>query len=444
MSTRTIRAVIGKNFGDEGKGLAVDYFCSRAVNALVVKHNGGAQAGHTVEQGGRRFVFHQLSAGSFRRSDTLWARTYYPDLYKLREEEEEFAAVAGFRPTVLSDAATPVTLIDDVLINMFLETRRGAARHGSCGMGIYEATLRTRTGFGFTVGDFLSCDAATLTARILRFREEYVSGRIATALSENEGTAGGGSRSSGEELFGFEKNASPEEILRRGLPGAEYLELLQSRHIVGNYVDEMLRNAAKYITVAGDVGELLRSREAIIFESGQGLLLDEDNRRYAPHISASRTGLANPVMLLTEHGLALTEAVYVTRTYVTRHGAGPLPYECSRESLGIASEDATNVENPWQGKIRFATHGSAEEFTEPVREDLRCCEGEPQNPECGTSPEAVRTSLFVTHLDETNRRVLMADGATEIESFQKERAVREVFEGAYWAFGRGADDVVRP
>ena len=412
MSTRTVRVVIGKNFGDEGKGLAVDYFCSKSPEALVVKHNGGAQAGHTVEQGERRFVFHQLSAGSFRRSDTLWARTYYPDLYKLREEVEEFAAVAGFRPAVYSDAAAPVTLIDDVIVNMLLETRRGAARHGSCGMGIYEANLRTRAGFGLTVGDFLSCDAATLTARILRTREEYTRKRIAEALAAVEADRAG--------------EAFPADDACK-----QYLELLASENVVENYVDEMLRNAAAFTEIAGDVGALLSKRENIVFESGQGLLLDEDNRRFAPHISASKTGLRNPVAILAEHGLEPTEAVYVTRTYVTRHGAGPLPYECTREALGIAAEDATNVENPWQGSIRYATHGTAEEFTEPVLADLRGS-GVGQN---------LRCSLFVTHLDETGHGFLTADGPETAESFLARVPVRDTFAGYYAAAGREAADV---
>ena len=442
MSTRTIRVVIGKNFGDEGKGLAVDYFCSRAPRTLVVKHNGGAQAGHTVEQSGRRFVFRQLSAGSFRRSDTLWARTYYPDLYKLREEEEEFAAVAGFRPMVWSDAAAPVTLIDDVLINQFLETRRGAARHGSCGMGIYEATLRTKAGLGLTVGDIVSENTVSLTARILQIRREYTRKRIAEAIaavaSENERADGGrstaeaGSMTNGCVTAGVSSGSvTAEEILRQGLPGAEYLEMLQSDEIVENYAEEMLRNAAKYVSVAEDVGVLLRSSENIVFESGQGLLLDENSRRFAPHISASKTGLANPVMILAEHGLAPTEAVYVTRSYVTRHGAGPLPYECTREELGIAVSDATNVDNPWQGAIRYATHGTPEEFTEPVREDLKSCRG------------SVCASLFMTHLDETDGCVLTANGPEEHGIFRGRSEIRDVFGAGYAVFGREAGDVVR-
>ena len=138
-----IRAVIGKGFGDEGKGLATDYFCSKASDSLVIKHNGGAQAGHTVETDDKRFVFHQLSAGSFRNADTFWADSYYPDLYKLGEEIEEFYALSGIRPRIYCDAQTNVTLIDDVLINMLLELSRGDNRHGSCGMGINECDLRT-------------------------------------------------------------------------------------------------------------------------------------------------------------------------------------------------------------------------------------------------------------------------------------------------------------
>ena len=83
---KNIRAIIGKGFGDEGKGLATDFFCCKVPGTLVIKHNGGAQAGHTVETQGKRFVFHQLSAGSFRMADTYWADSYYPDLYKLGEE----------------------------------------------------------------------------------------------------------------------------------------------------------------------------------------------------------------------------------------------------------------------------------------------------------------------------------------------------------------------
>ena len=80
----SIKAVIGKNFGDEGKGLATDYLAMLSKRAghscIVVRHNGGAQAGHTVEASGKRFIFREISSGTLRGADTLWAPTFMPDL----------------------------------------------------------------------------------------------------------------------------------------------------------------------------------------------------------------------------------------------------------------------------------------------------------------------------------------------------------------------------
>lgn len=58
------RVVIGANFGDEGKGLVTDWLCAQGAG-VVVRFNGGAQAGHTVETPEGRHVFHHLGSGTF-------------------------------------------------------------------------------------------------------------------------------------------------------------------------------------------------------------------------------------------------------------------------------------------------------------------------------------------------------------------------------------------
>lgn len=59
------RAVIDSNFGDSGKGLMVDYLCQTG-GEVVVRFNGGANAGHTVvTPEGLRHVFRHFGAGSF-------------------------------------------------------------------------------------------------------------------------------------------------------------------------------------------------------------------------------------------------------------------------------------------------------------------------------------------------------------------------------------------
>ena len=416
-----IRAVIGKGFGDEGKGLAVDNFCSKVPNALVLKHNGGAQAGHTVEPNGKRFVFHQLSSGSFRHASTFWADSFYPDLYKLGAEAEEFRGVSGFVPTVFCDIRTKVTLIDDVLINMLLETLRGGARHGSCGMGINECDQRSKAGYGMSVYDFLSQDANALMQRMFEIRNTYGRERIRAAIQE-EAEAG-----SLGALHG-----TVDEILKKAALNAEareYLECLSSKAVIENAVEEMQRNVAKYVTIIEDIGKLLREHESIVFESGQGLLLDGENKRFYPHVSASRTGLFHPVRILKEAGLYLDEAVYVTRSYVTRHGAGPLPYECGPDVLGITERDETNIPNPWQGSIRYATHGTMEEFLEPVQEDLQSVNAL-KDEALGTKPET-KASLFLTHLNESNGTLLMADRALPVAELMQDKAFRRFFDRCY-------------
>ena len=68
-----VYSVIGMNFGDEGKGFIVNNLCKELIiknnNLIVVRTNGGSQAGHTVEDKGVRHVFHHFGSGTFQLVD---------------------------------------------------------------------------------------------------------------------------------------------------------------------------------------------------------------------------------------------------------------------------------------------------------------------------------------------------------------------------------------
>jgi adenylosuccinate synthase len=266
-------------------------------------------------------------------------------------------------------------------------------------MGINECDLRTKAGFGITVKDVMGLDAQELAEKILDIRNAY-----------------GRRRLSELGLYGCESESGEMR---------ELYDMLSSSDVVMNSVDEMKRNAERYVTLCEELPGLLKSREQVIFESGQGLLLDSENEEFAPHVTASRTGLYNPCRILAECGLELSEAVYVTRSYVTRHGAGPLPYECAPAELGITSPDITNVHNPWQGSIRYARHGSFEEFVSPVREDLD-----------ESSSGNITASLFITHLNETDGKLMTACGDIPAEEFVSERVIGDTFSRFYKAYDR--------
>ena len=370
MTGRTA-AVIGVGFGDEGKGLATDYLCAGFDNATVIRHNGGAQAGHTVIFGDRRFVFHQLSSGSFRHADTYWAQTFMPDLYKLEAELSDFKEVSEYMPVIYADPDTCPTFLDDILINMALEKSRGEKRHGSCGMGINEASLRIRAGFGMTIQTIKASDAGSLFRELLRIRRSYVFARL-DSLGLKTGELG------------------------------EYGELLDSETALFNYAEQMAK-CAGYINVADKCEAYFSGRDRVVFEGAQGLLLDSENKEYSPHVTASRTGLTNPLLLCDKYGLRLDLVVYVMRSYVTRHGAGPLPYECEKEALGSISEDLTNRENEWQGKLRYGRYESPVSLASRILKDLEDCDSE--------------ASLFITHLNETDGAVRFSSGDLTVDKF---------------------------
>ena len=376
-------AVIGACFGDEGKGLVTDALCAEG-RCAVVRHNGGAQAGHTVVHGGKRFVFHQIGSGSFRGADTVWGENFLPDLYKLGEEYESFRNMSGIAPRIFACKDTKVTLIDDVLINMALETSRGEGRHGSCGMGINEADLRGRAGFGVDMGWLKSHSAENLFHRMKEIRHGYGAVRL--------------------KVLGLDTDKL-----------GEYGELLSDDNVLRSVAEQMQKNLE--LTDIAEDSHLARY-DSIVFEGAQGLLLDSDNREYYPHVTASRTGLDEPLRFCQKHGITLDSAVYVMRSYVTRHGAGLLPNECPPEKLGEISPDKTNVTNPWQGSIRYAPHRSPEYLLEAIRRDLN-----------DRAPESV--GLAVTHLNETGGMIRFSSGDIKAEDILTHSIFSSVFSIIY-------------
>lgn len=353
-------AVIGNNYGDEGKGLAVDYLTLSGHN-LVVRHNGGAQAGHTVDREDGRFVFHELSSGSFNGADTYWANTFFPDLYKLEEEISDFSKVTSNKVKIYASPSCYITLLYDVYLNQKREEKRGADKHGSCGMGIWEATKRSQNGYGITLGEIYSGTANELASKLSKIEAEYVSSKVAK--------------------FGINEELN--------------LDIFKYASILKDALE-------KYVVLVDDEQCFLMSYDNVVFEGGQGLLLDTARDDLWPHTTCSRTNLTNPAMILSSHGIKLDEAVYVTRSYLTRHGAGPF-----NEDTELDYEDETNVPNPWQDKIRFGRFESSLSLIDRAVKDCRA-----------NCPDA-KTSLFVTHLNETCDKVLTESGDIEIDEFKK-------------------------
>lgn len=376
-------AVIGNNYGDEGKGLAVDYLTLSGHN-LVVRHNGGAQAAHTVDREDKRFVFHELSSGSFNGADTYWASAFLPDLYKLEEEINEFSEVSSNPVSIYASPDCSIILLYDVYLNQKREESRGADKHGSCGMGIWEATKRSLTDYRLSLRDIASLSITGLAARLKQIENEYVALKISK--------------------FGISDTLD--------LDTEKYSSILKSA-------------LEKNVTLVDDELGFFLSYDNVVFEGGQGLLLDTARDDLWPHTTCSRTNITNPVMLLGSHGLKLDEAVYVTRSYLTRHGAGPF-----EEDSALVFVDETNKPNPWQGSMRFGRFGSASEPVSRAVNDSR-----------ENCPYDVKTSLFVTHLNETNDMICARGGDVSISDFES-IATQSGIDKLYLSYDRYSRNVI--
>jgi adenylosuccinate synthase len=328
-------AVIGAAFGDEGKGLMTDYFCRQAgEEPTVVRFCGGANAGHTVvTPEGDRHVFHHFGAGTLAGARTYLSRYFLVNPVLWRVEYEALQG-RGLRTRLFVDREAPLTTVYDMLENQRAELAR-TNRHGSCGAGIHATMERN-------VHATARLFAGDLERPVyLRDRVQYIR-ECCTAVEGRE-----------DEVF--ERFLADCERMRA------QINLCDSR-------------------VISDRGS------EVIFEGSQGLLLDQDNKWFFPHVTHAKTGLGNVLQIADEADIEQIDAVYVTRPYLTRHGAGELP----GEDPELHYFDNTNEPNRWQGALRFAPMNT-DLIEMAIGNDLEWARGWSGN---------VTPVLAVTHMDQ--------------------------------------------
>lgn len=325
--------VIGANYGDEGKGLTIDYLArQQAVKGqapLVVRFNGGAQAGHTVTTpDGQAHIFQHVGAGSFNAgARTYLSSQFIVNPYTLRKE---LATInKRFTPLLYAHPQCIVTTIFDMALNSIAELARGAQRHGSCGMGVNETVTRNLAGFQLRLGQVakLSIDAIALILRDIV--EKWVPQRL-EALGLGQ-----------VELHQHELYAAVLTDSTNFIRQAEQLkELIQPLHVLDkSALDQLIAS--------------VQPGQDVLFEGAQGLALDEFLGTF-PYVTRSICGLPSALAVgAFELGITEFEPLYITRAYLTRHGAGPLPHE-GELITDKPLHDTTNVENMWQGSLRKA------------------------------------------------------------------------------------------
>lgn len=277
-------AVVGSQWGDEGKGKIVDWLSSRA--DVVVRFQGGHNAGHTLVIDGVEYKLHLLPSGIVRKNKlSIIGNGVVVDPWALLKEIGDVAEKGITITHENLKVAENVNLILPIhaAMDRALEAARGDKKIGTTGRGIgptYEDKVARR---GIRL-----CDLK---------HPELVREKL-------------------ENLF-MHHNA-----LLKGL-GVEPMD-------VGNAYQELMDVSAKILPFAAPVWKVLdEARHAgkkILFEGAQGLMLDVDHGTY-PFVTSSNTVSASAGMGAGVGPKAIGYVLGITKAYTTRVGTGPFPTE---------------------------------------------------------------------------------------------------------------------
>ena len=175
---QNVKLIIGANYGDEGKGLATDFFGAQAADSfgtINVLTNGGPQRGHTVELAdGRRHVFKHFGAASFRGAASYFAEQFIVNPMEFMREYDDLRAVHAAPETYMNPRCRFSTPWDMLTNQLFLEKN---GLHNSCGFGIWETVLRYQKGFGISFGAFAAMNREDRIAYLRRLRDGYFADR---------------------------------------------------------------------------------------------------------------------------------------------------------------------------------------------------------------------------------------------------------------------------
>ncbi len=310
-ATKGHTCVVGLGWGDEGKGKAVDLLC--AEHDVVVRYNGGANAGHTVRIGEESFALHLLPSGvpqGGKRS--VIGPGVVIDIETLLAEIDELArrGVTVGDNLFISDRAhvvMPYHKLEDRL------SEAAASEDDRIGT--------TSRGIGFCYADKMRRTTAVRICDL--FRPEQLKERVGEVVRQKQA------------IF---------DALYQNVPRLNAAEI----------ADDLLRSAERIRPLVCDTTELLQDRIAagdrILFEGANGTLLDVDHGTY-PFVTSSGTtanslggGAGVPVRFVSN-------IVGVTKAYATRVGRGPFVTELKDET-GDAIRKAGNEFGTTTGRPR--------------------------------------------------------------------------------------------
>jgi adenylosuccinate synthase len=277
-------AVLGAQWGDEGKGKIVDLLTPNF--SIVARYQGGHNAGHTVYAGGRKFVLRLLPSGILHDGITcVIGNGLVVDPQALFAEIDELgrAGVAVGDRLVISDKAHLILPYHREL-DLLSEARRGERKIGTTSRGIgpaYEDKIARR---GVRVGDLAN------------------PGSLTEAVQHNV--------------------AARNRLIAEST--MDWRQVIEDLRTAWARMSPWVTDVSLFLARARAAGR------SIMFEGAQGTLLDIDHGTY-PYVTSSNATVGGVCTGLGVGPRAIDAVLGVAKAYTTRVGEGPLPTELTGE-----------------------------------------------------------------------------------------------------------------
>lgn len=287
-----VKVVTGANLGDEGKGMTAFHLAKEAISHKEKVLSILYNGGVQRGHTANGQVVHCTGTG-----DLAGGTTYYDEHFVV---DPIALWITGTK--VFIHPMCRIVLPCDVVRNREKEIARGLDKHGSCGMGIFECVKRNRySQYKVHAADLT--DIFTLYEILEKTKNQLAYGRE-------------------DDVYNTDNFMRAAEYVIRNCPMVE-------------------------------LSQIATDYDTLIFEGGQGLLLDQANGKSFPHLTPSSVGSFNIHKTINDLGAESTDIFYVSRSYMTRHGVGPMDAECKKEDINPDIVDATNIRNDWQDELRF-------------------------------------------------------------------------------------------
>jgi len=286
-------AVVGLQWGDEGKGKIVDYLAKDFdINA---RYQGGSNAGHTVRHNGKKVIFHQIPCGVLNKNVTgivgagcvLDPKIFLDEIENLKQYDpriEERVRISKFCHLIMPY---------HVLIDEIREGTKQAIGTTKKGIGVAYEDKYGRT--GIRVGDLYNMEIFEKKLRL---------------------------------------NISRKNLMLMDVYDAEPLS---DSAILDLYMDYAEKLKTLVVDETKFLSEAIASGKHILFEGAQGALLDIDFGTY-PYVTASHTVTSSVGIGLGIPPSSVERVLGVAKAYTTRVGQGPFPTEDSGQLGKILRE----------------------------------------------------------------------------------------------------------